>query len=174
MWRKWNNHHHHPCIPLCLILSLLLMVGSFVSRRRGNRATGWSEEISKEQFIHVIQNYLDEGASPVKALIRVMAEQNISLVDLKTEMRNTLLYNLWLFQERLVVSRMHAMMKWRNFSASIRSSREQTSLPLNWLRCTFRCLCSMMFWTQLNCFTINMDHYGLCSMKLESRTSFPV
>ena len=71
------------------------MVGSFVSRRRGNGATGWSEEISKEQFIHVIQNYLDEGASPVKALIRVMAEQNISLVDLKTEMRNTLLlYNL--------------------------------------------------------------------------------
>lgn len=63
-----------------------------VSRRRGDGATGWSEEISKEQFVNMIQNYLDRGASPVKALIQVMAGQNISLDDLKSEMRNTLLF----------------------------------------------------------------------------------
>ena len=68
------------------------MAGHSLSRRRGNGATEWSEEISKEQFIKAIQHYLDQGASPVKALMRVMAEQNISLEDLKSEMRNTLLF----------------------------------------------------------------------------------
>ena len=59
-----------------------------VPRRRGDGTVGWSEEITKEEFTLLMQNYLDKGVSPVKALIQVMSEQNISLEDLKSEMRN--------------------------------------------------------------------------------------
>ena len=83
------------------------MADCSTSRRRGDGAIGWSEEISKEKFINLIQNHLDQGASPVKALIKVMAEQNISLDDLKIEMRNTPLFTMsdcyredWWFLER--------------------------------------------------------------------------
>jgi len=60
-------------------------------RRRGDGTAGWSEEISKEEFIRAVQTYTDKGASPVKALMRVMAEHNISLDDLKSAMSYTLL-----------------------------------------------------------------------------------
>ena len=61
-------------------------------RRRGEGTAGWSHEITKEEFTKLVQSYLDQGASPVKALIHVMAEQNISLNDLKSEMRNVFFY----------------------------------------------------------------------------------
>jgi hypothetical protein len=80
-----------PSIPLCLAIvpPLLPMEGSSASRKKGNGAVGWSEEISKDQFAKIVQDYIGQGAIPVKALIKVMAEQNISLEDLKSEIRKT-------------------------------------------------------------------------------------
>lgn len=69
------------------------MAGYSALRRRGEGLAGWSQEITKEEFTSLIQNYLDQGATPVKALIKVMAEQNISLEDLKSEMRIEFLYS---------------------------------------------------------------------------------
>ena len=63
-------------------------------RRRGDGTPGWTDEITKEQFIGLIQRYREEGSTPEKVLLKVMSEQNISLEDLKNAMRDTLfVYN---------------------------------------------------------------------------------